>query len=59
MQNPSGLLLSGWWERSKFYPEISKELSLGELLELRYVFERQIMSNLWNAKYTLKRENLT
>ena len=59
MQNPSGLLLSGWWERSKFYLEISKELSLGELLELRYVFERQIMSNLWNAKYTLKRENLT
>ena len=59
MQTPTRLLLRGWSECTKLYPDIPNVSSSGELLELRYVSERQIMSNLWNARYTLKRDNLT
>ena len=58
MQTPARLLLRGWSECTKLYPDISDVSSSGELLELRYLFERQIMSNLWNARYALKRDNL-
>ena len=37
---------SGWSEHTKLYPDISNVSSSGELLELRYVSERQIMLNL-------------
>ena len=58
MQTPPRSLLRGWSERTKLYPHISNVSSSGELLELRYVSERQIISNLWNARYALKRDNL-
>ena len=59
MQTPTRLLLRGWSERTKLYPDIFNVSWSGELLELRYVYERQIMSNLWNARFALKRDNLT
>ena len=59
MQTPPPLLLRGWSEHSKLYPGISNVSSSGELLELRYVSERQILSNLRNARFALKRDNLT
>ena len=42
MQTSPRLLLGGWSELTNMYPDISK-VSLLELLELRYVSERQIM----------------
>ena len=54
-----GLLLRGWSEGTKLYPDICNVSSSGELLELRYVLKRQIMLNFWNARYALKRDNLT
>ena len=59
MQTPTRLLLRGWSEHTKLYPDIFNVSWSGELLELRYVYERQIMSNLWNARFALKRDNLT
>ena len=58
MQTPPHLLLRGWSERTKLYPDISNVSSPGEILELIYVSERQIMSSLWNARYAFKRDNL-
>ena len=58
MQTRPRLLSRGWPERTKLYPDISNVLSSGELLELRYVSERKIMSNLRNARYAVKRDNL-
>ena len=46
MQTPTWLLLRGWSECTKLYSDISNVSSSGELLELRYVSERQIMLNL-------------
>ena len=59
MQTLQRLLLREWSEHTKLYPDIPKVWSSGEMLELRYVSQRQIMSNLWNARYALKRGNLT
>ena len=50
MQTPPHLLLRGWSERTKLYPDISNVSSPGEILELIYVSERQIMSSLSNAR---------
>ena len=35
MHTPTRLLLEGWSERTKLYPEISKSSSLGKVLESR------------------------
>ena len=59
MQTPPRLLLRGWSEGTKLYPDISNVSSACELLELRHVSERQIMLNFWNARYALKRDSLT
>ena len=45
MQTPPLLLLEGWSEWTKVYPEVSKLLSLEEVLESRYVSKIQIISN--------------
>ena len=58
MKTPLRLLLRGWSERTKLYPDISNVSSTGEILELIYVSERQIMSSLSNARYAFKRDNL-
>ena len=50
------LLLQGWSECTKLYPYISRLSQSDELLELRYVTERQITSNLLNTRYALKRQ---
>ena len=49
MQTPPFLLLKGWSERTKVYPEISKMLSSEGVLESRYASDIQIISNLWIA----------
>ena len=49
MQRPTPLLLEGWFERIKLYPEIAKLSSLVVMLESIYVSDKQIMSNLWRA----------
>ena len=59
MQTLQRLLLREWSEHTKLYPDIPNVKSSGEMLELRYVSKRQIMSNLWNARYAIKRDNLT
>ena len=49
MQIPPHLLLEGWLERIKLYPEIVKLSSSEVVLESRYVSDGQILSNLWIA----------
>ena len=44
MQTPQSLLLEGWLERIKLYPELAK-LSSEVVLESRYVSDNQIMLN--------------
>ena len=50
MQTPPRLLLEGWSERIKLYPEIAKLSSSEVVLESRYVSDQQIMPNLWKAR---------
>ena len=59
MQTLQRLLLREWSEHTKLYPDIPNVSSSVEMLDLRYVSERPIMSNLWNVRYGLKRNNLT
>ena len=59
MQTPPRLFLEGWLEGILFYPEIAK-LSSSEVYSARikYVSDKQIMSNLWIAMYAFRRNNL-
>ena len=49
MQTPPRLLLEEWSERIKLYPDIAKLPSSEVVVESRYIFDKQIMSNLWIA----------
>ena len=48
-------LFDGLSERAKLYPVISKLLSSGKIFQSSYVFDKQIISNLWIELHTLKR----
>ena len=54
MQTPPLLLLEGWTERTKGYPEISKLLSSGVLVS-RYVCDIKIM----NCNISLKEKHFS
>ena len=58
IQTPPYLLLEGLSERTKVYPEISKLLSSEGVLESRYVSDIQMISNLWIAISTLRRNTV-
>ena len=56
-QTPPDILLEGWSDRTELWTWISKLPSFGATPELKYVSDKQIMSNLWTAINAFREDN--